>query len=185
MPEDATSVGTPPSRRTLWAMLPWIGLSLLVVTLDQLSKWVVVENLRLGERVDVLPFFSWVRWQNDGAAFSLLSGSGGRWFFVALAVGFAGFIIYELRRLPLNSRLMGWVYGLILGGALGNGVDRLFSGHVVDFVLVHYAGWHFPAFNVADSALSVGAVLWIGSMFVDYRADRRDRVSNPVDEAME
>jgi signal peptidase II len=154
-------------------MLGWFGLSLAIVAVDQLTKWLIVTNLRLGERIDVLPFFSWVRWHNDGAAFSLLSGSGARWFFVALALGFAAFIIYELRRLPVESRLMGWVYALILGGALGNGTDRLLSGYVVDFVLVHYAGWHFPAFNVADSALSIGAALWIGAMVVDYIQLRR------------
>jgi signal peptidase II len=148
--------------------LAWLGLSASIVVVDQLTKWLVVENLRIGERVDVWPFFSWVRWHNDGAAFSLLSGSGGRWFFVALAAGWTVFIIYELRRLPLDNRLMGWAYGLILGGALGNGADRLVSGYVVDFALVHYAGWHFPAFNVADSALTIGATVWISSMILEY-----------------
>ena len=94
--------------------------------------------------------------------------------FVALAVAFAAFIVWELRRLPVDGRLMGWAYALILGGALGNGADRLFSGYVVDFVLVHYGSWHFPAFNVADSALTVGAAIWIGSILLDYLADRRD-----------
>lgn len=155
-------------------MLKWLGLSLVVVVLDQATKWWVVNELRLGERADWLPFLSWVRWHNDGAAFSLLSGAGGRWFFVGLAVVFAAFIIWELRRLPVDGRLMGWAYALILGGALGNGADRLLSGYVVDFVLVHYGAWHFPAFNVADSALTVGAAIWIGSILLDYLADRRD-----------
>ncbi len=155
-------------------MLKWLGLSVIVVVLDQATKWWVVQEFRLGERVDWLPFLSWVRWHNDGAAFSLLSGAGGRWFFVALAVAFAAFIVWELRRLPVDGRLMGWAYALILGGALGNGADRLFSGYVVDFVLVHYGSWHFPAFNVADSALTVGAAIWIGSILLDYLADRRD-----------
>lgn len=145
----------------------WYALSAAVVVADQLSKWWVVRNLALGERVDVLPVFSWVRWHNDGAAFSLLSGAGGRWFFVALAALFAVFIIYELRRLPVQSGIMGWVYGLILGGAVGNGIDRLLTGYVVDFVLVHYRDWHFPAFNVADSALTVGATLWIGALVIE------------------
>jgi signal peptidase II len=167
------------------ATFAWLGLSAGIVVVDQLTKWLVVENLRVGERIDVWPFFSWVRWHNDGAAFSLLSGSGGRWFFVALAVGFTVFIIYELRRLPLGDRLMGWAYGLILGGALGNGADRLVSGYVVDFVLVHYAGWHFPAFNVADSALTIGATLWIGSMVLEYFNARRSGRNNGEQEMTE
>lgn len=150
-------------------------MSLVVVAADQLSKWVVTTSLMLGERVAVLPFFSWVRWHNDGAAFSMFSGAGGRWFFVALAVGFTIFIIYELRRLPLPGRLMGWAYALILGGALGNGVDRLLHGYVVDFVLVHHGDWYFPAFNVADSSLTVGAALWILALVREYMAQRGAR----------
>jgi len=135
----------------------------LIVALDQLTKWYVSATLAYGERVDVLPVFSWVRWHNDGAAFSLLAGSGGwqRWFFVALALGFTLFILFELRRLTPANRLMGLVYGLILGGALGNAIDRLQHGYVVDFILVHYREWYFPAFNVADISLFCGATLWI------------------------
>lgn len=181
MPDVAPRI----TNRTFKGMLGWLGLSAVVVAIDQLTKWLVMENLRIGERVDVLPFFSWVRWHNDGAAFSLLSGSGGRWFFVALALGFTVFIIYELRRLPLDNRLMGWAYGLILGGALGNGADRLFSGYVVDFALVHYAGWHFPAFNVADSALTIGAGIWIGSMILEYLNSRRSRRTDSAEEMAE
>ena len=161
------------ANKTIRGMIGWLGLSGLVLVFDQLTKALVVQNLQLGERIDLLPFFSLVRWHNDGAAFSLLSGSNGRWFFVALAMGFTVFIIYELRRLPLGNRLMGWAYGLILGGALGNGADRLLSGYVIDFSLLHYAGWHFPAFNVADSALTIGAALWLGSMILEYTHARR------------
>ena len=130
-----------------WAR--WLVISAVVIALDQLSKWYVTVTLAHGERVAVLPVFSWVRWHNDGAAFSFLSGSGGwqRWFFVALALAFTVFILYELRRLAVTDRLMGVVYGLILGGALGNMIDRLHAGHVVDFILVHYGDWYFPAFN--------------------------------------
>jgi len=152
-------------------MLKWLGLSGLVVALDQLSKWVVITTLAYQERIDVWPFFSWVRWHNEGAAFSFLAGAGGwqKWFFVLLAVGFSAFIIYELRRLPRDEKWMGWVYGLILGGALGNLIDRLHHGHVVDFILVHYQAYYFPAFNLADSALFCGAVVWIGLMLAEYR----------------
>ena len=159
--------------RPFRAMLGWLGLASAVLVVDQVTKWVVVTNLALGEQVMVLPFFRWVHWQNPGAAFSLFRDLDARWFFVALAVGISGFIIYELRHLPVGSRLMGWVYGLILGGALGNGTDRLLTGMVVDFARFEYGGFGFPAFNVADSALSIGACLWIGLMIVEYRQSKR------------
>ena len=153
----------------------WLGVSAVVIVLDQLSKWYVTVTLIYGERIDVLPVFSWVRWHNDGAAFSLLAGSGGwqRWFFISLAAVFTVFILVELRRLQPGDRLMGFVYGLILGGALGNTIDRIFSGYVVDFILVHYRDWYFPAFNVADISLSIGAALWIGVLVAAFLAEKR------------
>ncbi len=155
-------------------MSKWLSVAGFVVVFDQLSKWVVTQNLVLGERVDLLPIFSWVRWHNDGAAFSILSGGSGwqLWFFVILAIGFAGFILYELRRLPVGHWVMGLAYGLIMGGALGNMIDRITTGYVVDFVLVHYGDYYFPAFNVADSSLTIGAAVWIGCMIQEARASR-------------
>jgi len=157
------------------AMYKWLGLGALVVAVDQLVKGWVTRSLSLGEEIPVLPFLTWVRWHNEGAAFSMLSDAAGwqRWFFVALAVGFVAFIVYELRRLPAEERLMGWVYGLIVGGAVGNLVDRVLHGYVVDFVLLHWGQYYFPAFNVADSALTVGAALWIGAMVFEYRRERQ------------
>lgn len=150
----------------------------VLIVIDQLSKWLVRDSLSYGEEVVVTSFFSWVRWHNEGAAFSMLDGADARWFFVALAIGFSAFILFELRRLPAHDRMMRLVFALILGGALGNMIDRLFLGYVVDFVLVHYADvWYFPAFNVADSALSIGATLWIGTMAVEYFQTRRDKHS--------
>jgi len=153
------------------SVVGWLGISALVVILDQFTKWIVSINLAVNEHIAVWPFFSWVRWHNDGAAFSMLAGGGSdgwqRWFFVTLAIGFTGFIVYELRRLPAGDKFMAVVYALILGGALGNMIDRLFAGHVVDFILVHYGDWYFPAFNVADIALSCGATLWIGYILLD------------------
>ncbi|MEM1435579.1 MAG: signal peptidase II [Pseudomonadota bacterium] len=151
--------------------LPYLAFATVVVVLDQLSKREIVHRLELYDRVDVSAFFSWVHARNYGAAFSMLDDAGGwqRWFFVALALGFTAFILYELRRLPPADRLMGWVYGLILGGAIGNLIDRLQYGYVVDFLLFHYGSWSFPAFNVADMALSLGAALWIYCMFRDAR----------------
>ncbi len=158
-------------------LLKWLGLCGFVLGFDQLTKWWVQNVLVLGERIEIFPWFSWVRWHNEGAAFSLLNSAGGwqRWFFVVLAIVFVGFILVELWRMPVRDRWMGWAYGLILGGALGNFVDRLTDGYVVDFVLVHYAQYYFPAFNVADSALFLGASLWIWRMLAESRQKRADR----------
>ena len=152
----------------------WYAVAGLVIVLDQFTKWLVGSLLGMGQVVEFLPYVSWVLWHNDGAAFSLMSGLGGwqRWLFVALAVGFAAFIVYELRRLPVGDWLQGLGYGLILGGALGNMADRLANGYVVDFVLLHWRDHYFPAFNVADAALTCGAVLWVGCMIRDSRAER-------------
>lgn len=161
-------------------MLKWLWLGVAVVALDQLVKTWVIRVLELGDQVPVTGFLSWVRWHNEGAAFSLLSDAAGwqRWFFVALALGFVAFIVYELRRLPPEQRLMGWVYGLIVGGAVGNLIDRLVHGYVVDFVLLHWQQYYFPAFNVADAALTVGAALWIGLMVNDYLRERQEQSSS-------
>ncbi|MBX3706429.1 MAG: lipoprotein signal peptidase [Pseudomonadales bacterium] len=158
-------------------MVRWLGLAGVVVLLDQLAKWWVVATLAYGEERPLLSMLSLVLWHNEGAAFSMLSNAGGwqRWFFIALAVGFVAFILYELRRLPQEHRAMGWVYALIMGGAIGNLIDRAVNGYVVDFVLVHWGGWYFPAFNVADAALSVGAAIWIAVMIGEYRHERRNR----------
>ncbi|MFW6092452.1 MAG: signal peptidase II [Pseudomonadota bacterium] len=160
-------------------MLKWLGLGALVVVLDQLTKAWVSAALAPGERVAVAPLVSLVRWHNEGAAFSMLSDAGGwqRWLFVLLAVGFLAFILYELRRMPREARLMGWVYGLIAGGAVGNVVDRVLHGHVVDFVLLHQGQYYFPAFNVADAALTVGAGLWIYAMLAEHKRERQRQSS--------
>jgi signal peptidase II len=151
----------------------WLGLAVLVVTLDRVAKYIVVQVLALGERIPVWPFFSWIHLQNEGAAFSFLSGAGGwqRWLFVAIAIGFSIYLIYEMLRLPVDKKLQGWAFALILGGAWGNLIDRILSGRVVDFVLVHYQQYYFPAFNVADSAIFLGAVAWIALMIRDSRRE--------------
>ena len=147
---------------------------------DQLTKGLISARLHYAERIEVAPFFDLVLWHNDGAAFSILATAGGwqRWFFVALGITFTGFILYELRRLPESDRLMRWVYGLILGGALGNLIDRIGQGYVVDFLLFHYGDAYFPAFNLADSALTCGAILWIWRMFGEWREERARNVHN-------
>jgi signal peptidase II len=154
--------------------ISWIVVAAVVWLLDRGSKLFVVSAFSLGEERRVLPVFSWVRLQNQGAAFSFLDDAGGwqRWLFVALALVFAIYLVAELRRLPAHGRLLGWAYSLVLGGALGNMWDRLVDGHVVDFILVHWGHHYFPAFNVADSAISVGAALWIFAMLREWYHDR-------------
>ena len=146
-------------RPALW---PWLAIALAIIVLDQLTKAIVVARLELGDLHVVTPFFDIVRAHNRGAAFSFLRDASGwqRWFFTAIGIGAAIFIVWMLRRHG-GQRLFGWALALILGGALGNVIDRLLHGHVVDFIQVHWGRAYFPAFNVADSAISVGAALLI------------------------
>ncbi|MFT7654599.1 MAG: signal peptidase II [Limisphaerales bacterium] len=155
-------------------MIKWLTIAGTALVLDQLSKSYIVANFAHGERLNVLPFFSWARFHNEGAAFSFLASAGPwkHWFFVLLGIGFSIYLIYELRRLKPEEQPLGWVFSLILGGALGNVTDRLLHGHVIDFVYFHYQGYSFPAFNVADSSLFCGAVLWIFLMIQDARRSK-------------
>lgn len=144
--------------------LRWLWLSVLVLALDQASKQVASAALTLHEPLPVLPFFNLTLMHNEGAAFSLLAGAGGwqRWLFVLLAVGVSVGIVLWLR--SPDSRGRRWLclaLALVLGGALGNLVDRLALGYVVDFIQVFYHPYYWPAFNLADSAISVGAVLLV------------------------
>jgi signal peptidase II len=143
-------------------LLPWLAIALIVIVLDQLFKTLILGHFQLGESRSVTSFFNVVRVHNSGAAFSFLAGASGwqRWFFVGLGVVAASFIVWMLKRHG-GQRLFGWALALILGGAVGNVIDRLLHGHVIDFIQVHYGGWFFPAFNVADSAISIGAALLI------------------------
>ena len=143
-------------------MLKWFSISFLVVFLDQWTKNIVVDAMSLGDRISVFTYFSWVRWHNEGAAFSFLADAGGwqRWVCVALAFFFVAFLANEVRNLKERGSTLHLVYTLIIGGALGNTIDRLINGYVVDFILVHYEQYYFPAFNLADSALTLGAVMW-------------------------
>lgn len=140
----------------------WLSISVALVVLDQWSKQIVVNAMMLGEQIQVFSYFSWVRWHNEGAAFSFLSDAGGwqRWFFILLAIGFVSFLTIELWRLGKKNSILHLIYALIIGGALGNMIDRLIQGYVVDFILLHYDRYYFPAFNIADAALSVGAICW-------------------------
>jgi signal peptidase II len=157
-------------------LLPWLALAAAVAVLDQATKAIVQAALAPGERVPVIPFLDLVLVFNTGAAFSFLADASGwqRGFFVAVAVGASVLIVHLLRRHP-DERLFCAGLGLILGGAIGNLWDRVVLGHVVDFVLLHAGGYHFPAFNVADSAITVGAALliWDGLFGARRRADER------------
>ena len=149
----------------------WLGLSALVIALDQLSKLWISAYFALGESLYIAPFFNLVRAHNTGAAFSLFAEGSGwqRWFFSAVALGASILILYLLRR-HASEKLFCFALSLILGGALGNLIDRLWLGHVVDFIQLHAAGYYWPAFNVADSAITVGAALLIWG---SYRSPER------------
>lgn len=140
----------------------WYALATVIVVLDQISKWVVLGNILPGEVIYVAPFWNWVLTFNPGAAFSFLADQSGwqRWFFTVLALVVSAWIALELKKHP-EQKLMALALTLVMGGALGNVIDRVRFGAVVDFIQWHAAGFYWPAFNIADSAISVGAVLLI------------------------
>jgi signal peptidase II len=148
------------SRSGSW--LPWLGLALAILIADQFTKVLIMGYYRLGDSTYVASFFNIVRAHNTGAAFSFLAGASGwqRWFFTAVGIAAAVFIIWMLRS-HAGQKLFSFALASILGGAIGNVVDRLLHGYVVDFIQVHWRGWYFPAFNVADSAITVGAAVLI------------------------
>lgn len=140
--------------------LPWYGLALLVVLLDQFTKGLASEALEYGRPMEVFFWFNLTLQHNTGAAFSLLSDAGGwqRYFFTAVASAISLGIVVWLVLLPRGEWLLALSLGLILGGALGNLWDRVALGYVVDFISVHYRNAYFPAFNLADAAITVGAI---------------------------
>jgi signal peptidase II len=144
---------------TVRGMLPWLGLALLLFLVDQFTKVLILGYYALGDSTYVTSFFNIVRVHNPGAAFSFLASASGwqRWFFTALGIGAAIFIVWLLRS-HSSQRLFAFSMACLLGGAVGNVVDRVLYGYVIDFVQLHYAGWAFPAFNVADSAITAGAI---------------------------
>jgi len=140
----------------------WLGIALAVILLDQLTKTLISRAFDLNDSRTLTSFFNLVRAHNTGAAFSFLAGADGwqRWFFIGLGAVAAVFIVWLLARHG-GQRLFGWALALILGGALGNVIDRVLHGHVVDFLQFHWGNAYFPSFNVADSAITIGAVLLI------------------------
>jgi signal peptidase II len=143
-------------------LVHWLAIALVLVLADQFTKILVLGSFQLGEGIPVTGFFNLVRVHNAGAAFSFLAGASGwqRWFFTALGLVAAVVIVWMLKGHP-GQRLFCFALACILGGAVGNVIDRVLYGYVVDFLDFHWAGMHFPAFNVADSAISVGAACLI------------------------
>ncbi len=158
-------------------LLQWLVLAVTVVILDQASKYTAEYLLHYQIPVPVLPSLNWFLSYNPGAAFSFLSDAGGwqRWFFTIMALVVSTGIAIWLSRLSDNSRWEALSLSLILGGAMGNVIDRMVLGHVIDFIQVYYDRWYFPTFNLADSAISVGvAVLIIDSLFLQKNKDKAD-----------
>lgn len=156
--------------RSLW---PWLALALFIVLADQFTKFLILGHYQLGDSTRVLGFFNVVRAHNTGAAFSFLAQAAGwqRWFFTAVGAAAAVFIVWLLRS-HAGQKLFAFALACILGGAIGNVIDRLLHGYVVDFLDFHWAGWHFPAFNVADSAITLGAICLV---FDELRRVRRGK----------
>ena len=154
-------------------LLPWLGIAFIIILVDQFTKTLIIGAFQLGDSHTVTSFFNIVRVHNTGAAFSFLAGAGGwqRWFFVGLGAVAALFIIWMLRNHG-GQRMFSWALALILGGAVGNVIDRMLHGYVVDFIQVHYHGAAFPSFNVADSAISIGAALLILDEIMRVRRSR-------------
>lgn len=144
------------------SLLPWLGIAVIIILFDQATKIAVSRMLAYGQAQMVTSFFNLTLVYNKGAAFSFLATESGwqRYLFTGLGLAAALMIVYLLKR-HAGQRLFCWALALILGGAIGNVIDRMMYGHVIDFLDFHLAGWHFPAFNVADSAICIGAALFI------------------------
>jgi len=154
-------------------MLKWLWLSALVIVFDQVTKYMVTDSLQLFQSIPIMPSLNLVLVHNSGAAFSFLSDAGGwqRWFFAVIAMVVSVVIVVWLKRLKSSERRLAVALSLVLGGAVGNVWDRIVHGYVIDFIDVYYGGWHWPAFNVADSAICVGAALLI----IDALFNRNDQ----------
>jgi len=145
-------------------MRKWLSISAVVIALDLYTKYLIQQTFTFGEHWNITSFFDIVRYHNTGAAFSFLANAGGwqKWFFTAISV-IASVVIIHLMRQHQQNKLFCFALALVLGGALGNLYDRLTLGYVVDFLLVYYQDWYWPAFNVADSAICVG----VGFLLLD------------------
>lgn len=167
MPESANASHAPhrgmPLTRRFYG---WLELAALVIGLDQLSKWLVLSNMNFGDNIPVTGFFQLVLVYNPGAAFSFLADHTGwqRWFFIVLALGVCGWLLTLLRQ-HQRETVLPLAFSLIIGGAIGNVIDRVVHGAVVDFLYFHAGRYGWPAFNVADSAITVGVALMLWAQF--------------------
>ncbi|MFM1880137.1 MAG: Lipoprotein signal peptidase [Pseudomonadota bacterium] len=154
----------------------WLSLAVLVLVLDQATKWLVLQTMPLGEVIPITGFFNLVHVRNPGAAFSFLADAGGwqRWLFAFFALGVSALLLVMMRRAP-QHRLFCFAAALVIGGAIGNLIDRLVFGEVIDFLDFYWQGWHWPAFNIADSGISVGACLIIADEFLRLRRPQEAR----------
>ena len=152
---------------------PWLGWALLILVADQITKVLILGAYQLGDATYITSFFNIVRAHNTGAAFSFLSNAGGwqRWLFTGFGTAAALFILWQLRAHP-GQKMFAFALSSILGGAVGNVIDRMVHGYVVDFLDFHWAASHFPAFNVADAAITVGAVCLIVDELLRVRKTR-------------
>jgi signal peptidase II len=156
----------------------WLWLTLIVIGLDQWTKYLIMQNFAEFERLTLLPVLEFMRLHNEGAAFSFLAGASGwqRWLFTGIGLAVSIGILIWLRRLPAQGHgILASGLALVMGGALGNVIDRALWGHVVDFIRVHWEQWYFPAFNVADSAITIGAGLLILDSLLEFRRDRHSK----------
>ncbi len=155
----------------------WLWLAVLVFILDIGTKLLVMNTMEFGwnGRIELLPFFNLLYVHNYGAAFSFLSDAGGwqRWFFAAMATGVSGLLIYWMRQLSASNKLLNPAYALVIGGALGNLFDRLVHGYVIDFLDFYVGQYHWPAFNIADSAICIGAVLIVLDSFFESKKSKK------------
>jgi len=147
----------------------WFGLALFVIILDQMTKLWIDNHFELYESLSIFPSLNLTLLYNRGAAFSFLANAGGwqRWFFTSLSLIVSIILIIWLIRLDAKQRWLACALALILGGAIGNLIDRMLYGYVIDFIDIYYKNWHWPAFNVADSAISIGATMLFIDLFLE------------------
>ena len=175
----------PENKKGLFQFYPhnlvWVGLSIVAIILDQWTKWIATEHLIYGQQNPVLPFLNWTLLHNYGAAFSFLSDAGGwqRYFFTGLAGIVSIIFLFWLMRMPKKMMVLPAAIALILGGAVGNLIDRVSLGYVVDFIHFYYNNSHFPAFNIADSAITLGTILLlIDTFFLEKQRIQRAEAQN-------
>jgi len=155
-------------------MLKWIWVTAVVVILDQFTKYIASSSMDLYQQIAVLPMFNWTLMHNPGAAFSFLANEPGwqRWFFATIALVVCVVIVLWIKKLKHHEKWQAIALAMILGGAIGNVIDRIWLGYVVDFIQVYYQQWYWPAFNIADSAIFIGVAMLILDSIREYRTEK-------------